>query len=164
MTPKTLRTALLGLTAAALLAAADASAQTVTSSFQVTASVARNCRIEAATDIAISTPAAPWDPSSGTNPTNTGTITVRCTRGTGYTIDLNGGNYTDAMTHTNGADTLPYKFYAADCTTAFVAITDTATSRAPRAHTICAGLNLTDPALDPIAGDYADTVTVDVTF
>ena len=161
MIAKTVRIALLTAAAAALLSAADASAQT---SFLVTASVAANCRIDTATDIAITTPAAPWDPTSGVNPTATRAITVRCTRGTAYVIDLNGGAYTDAMTHTNLTDTLPYKFYAADCSTDFTPINFIATSRAPRAHTICAGLDLTNPALDPIAGDYADTVVVDVTF
>jgi spore coat protein U-like protein len=98
------------------------------------------------------------------NPTNTGTITVRCTRGTPYTIDVNGGMYTDFMTHTNNSDTLPYKFFQADCSSAFVPITFTATSSAARNHTICAGLDVTDPTIDPIAGDYSDTVVVDVTF
>ena len=159
------RLALLTAAAVALLAAADASAQTtVSSSFQVTASVAANCRIDSATDIAVTTPAAPWDPTSGANPTATGTITVRCTRGTSYEIDLNGGAYADAMTHTNGTDTLPYKFFAADCATDFTPISFTATSRAARGHTICAGLDLADPTLDPIAGAYSDTVVVDVTF
>jgi spore coat protein U-like protein len=161
MIAKTVRSSLLIAAAAALLAAADASAQTT---FQVTASVAKNCVIDAATDIAISTAAAPWDPTSGTNPSATGTITVRCTRGTAYTIDVNSGVYTDQMTHTNGGDTLPYKFYAENCSTDFTPIAFTATSRAARDHRICARLNLTDPLLDPIAGDYADDVTVDITF
>jgi spore coat protein U-like protein len=165
MIAKTVRLTLLAASAVALLSAADASAQTtVSQAFQVTASVSGNCRIDGAQDIAISTPAAPWDPTSGTNPTATGNITVRCTRGTQYTIDLNGGTYVDAMTHTNGTDTLPYRFYASNCTTDFTPIAFTATSRAPRAHTICAGLDLANAALDPIAGNYADTVVVDVTF
>ncbi len=160
------RIVLLTAAAAALLSAPAAQAATVSSSFQVTASVAANCQIDAASDIAITTPAAAWDPTSGANPTKTGTITVRCTKGTAYTIDLNGGTYTDQMTHTNGTDKLPYKFYAADCSTNFTPIAFTATSRAARNPTICAGLDLSQAALldVAIAGDYSDTVTVDVTF
>jgi spore coat protein U-like protein len=161
---KLARIALLSAAAAALLAAADASAQTTSSSFAVTASVAKNCRIDAATDIAITTPAAPWDPTSGANPTATGTVTVRCTKGTSYTIDLNGGVYTDQLTHTNGADKLPFKLYASNCSSAFTPITVVASSRAARDSTICAGLDLADATLDPIAGDYSKTVVVDVTF
>ncbi len=157
----------LSAAAAALLSASAASAATVSSSFQVTASVAANCLIDAASDIAITTPAAAWDPTSGTNPTKTGGITVRCTKGTAYTIDLSvGAPYTGLMTHTNGTDTLPYKFYASDCSTSFTPIAFTATSRAARTHTICAGLDLSQGALldVAIAGDYAATVTVDVSF
>ncbi len=164
---KTLRIALLTAAAAALLTASAASAQThVTSSFQVTASVAANCVIQAASDIAITTTAAAWDPTTGVNPTpQAGTITVRCTKGTEYTIDLNGGTYTGRMTQTNG-DELPFKLYAADCSTDFTPIQFTATSRAARSHTICAGLDPAQSALIDVAsaGDYAATVAVDLTF
>ncbi len=163
---KTLRIALTIAAAAALISATDTFAQSVTATFQVTASVAKNCAINAATDIAITTPAAPWDPTSGANPTKTGTITVRCTKGTSYTIDLNGGVYTDQLTHTNGTDRLPFKFYAADCSTDFTPITVVASSRAAHDSTICAGLDLTQAALldVAIAGDYSKSVVVDVTF
>lgn len=158
---RTLRTLLFTAAAAALLAATDAAAQT----FDVTAHVVKNCVIDAAADIAITTALAPWDPTTNANPTETGTITVRCTRGTTYTVDVNGGTYTDAMSHdTVAGETLPYKFYADDCLTDFSAITFTATSRAARNHLVCAGLDLTNAALDPIAGSYTDTVAVDITF
>lgn len=160
MIAKTLRAALLAATASILALAADASAQ----SFQVTASVRENCVIAATSDIAISTPASPWDPTGGPIGGAIGTIGVRCTRGTNYTIDVNGGVYTDAMTHTNGTDTLPYRFFASDCATAFTPIAFTATSRAQRDHQLCANIDYADPLLDPIAGDYSDTVLVDVTF
>ncbi len=162
---KLLRIALLSAAAAALLAAADASAQTASSTFAVTASVKKNCVIDAATDIAITTAAAPWDPTGNANPTQTGTITVRCTKGTTYTIDLNGGVYKDVLTHTTDAtEKLPFKFYAANCSTAFTPVAVLATSRAAHDTTICAGLDLADPTLDPAAGDYTKDVTVDVTF
>lgn len=162
---KLARIALLSAAAAALLSAADASAQSpATATFAVTASVAKNCVIDSATDIALSTPAAPWDPASGSGATATGAITVRCTRGTTYTIDLNGGVYADQLTHTNLTDTLPFKFLAADCSADFAPISVLATSRAAKSTTICAGIDTTDATLDPIAGDYSKDVTVEVSF
>lgn len=165
MITKTVRIALSTAAAAALLAAADASAQTtVSSTFDVRASVASKCVIDAAADIDITAPGIPWDPTAGTNETGTGTITVRCTRGTNYTVDVNGGVYGATMLHTNGTDTLPYRFYLDDCTTPFAAISRQSTSRQAFDHTICAGVVFGDATVDPIAGDYVDTVTVDVTF
>lgn len=162
MTPKTLRLVLSGAALAALVAAFPAVAQTATSTFQVTANVARNCTISAS-DIAITTAATPWDPTSAANPTATGTVTVRCTRGTSYTVDVGGGVYARQMTHTNGIDTLPYLFYAADCSSPFAAIGPVvAPNRSPQNHTICAGLDLA--SADPIAGDYSETVDATVQF
>ncbi len=161
---KLARIAFRSAAAAALFLAADASAQTASSTFAVTASVAKNCVIDGATDIAITSAATPWDPTSAANPTATGKITVRCTRGTQYTIDLNGGVYADQLTHTNGTDKLPFKFYASNCTSDFTPVVVLATSRAAHDTTICAGIDLTAGTLDPIAGDYSKDVTVDVTF
>ncbi len=164
---KTFRLALLTTVTAALLSAGAASAQTVSSSFVVSASVAKNCRIDAASNIAITTPAAAWDPTSGTLPAAVpGTITVRCTKGTSYVIDLNGGAYTDQLTHTNGTDKLPFKLYASDCSTAFTPVTVVAASRAAHDTTVCAGLDPAQAALldAAAAGDYSKTVVVDVTF
>ncbi len=162
---KTLRIALLGAAAAALFAAADASAQTANASFQVTASVAKNCRVSA-TNIAIT--ATAWDPTSGANPTQTGTITVSCTKGTPYTIDFTGlgAGYTGQMTLSGGTDKLPYKFYAGNCSTDFTPISYTSTSRAGYDHTICAGLDLSQTALLDVApaGNYADTANLVVNF
>ncbi len=161
-----LRIALLAVAAAAVLYAADVPAQVVTSQFTVSATVARNCRIDAATDIFITTAAAGWDPTSTANPTQTGTISVRCTKGTSYTIELNKGVHTDVLTHSNGTDTLPFKFYRSDCATDFSPITVLATSRQAQATTVCAGLDLTQTALldAAIAGTYTKSVFVDVSF
>ncbi len=155
------------LAAATLLLSGRASAQTASSSFVVSASVAKNCRIDAASNIAITTPAAAWDPTSGAVPAAVpGTITVRCTRGTSYTIRLNGGVTTDVLTHTNGTDTLPFKLYGSDCATDFTPVTVVAASRAAHDTTICAGLDPAQTALldAAIEGAYSKTVTVDVTF
>jgi spore coat protein U-like protein len=162
---KLLRIALLSAAAAALLSAADASAQSATATFTVSATVAKNCVIDAATDIAISDATTPWDPTTTSNPTATGTITVRCTRGTTYTIDLNGGVYTDVLTHESDSTAkLPFKFYGSDCATDFSPISILAASKKAKDTLICAGIDTTDATLDPIAGNYSKDITLDVTF
>jgi spore coat protein U-like protein len=155
------------LFAATLLLAGQASAQTVSSSFVVSASVAKNCRIDAASNIAITTPAAGWDPTSGTLPLPVaGTITLRCTKGTSYTIHLNGDVSTGVLARSGSTETLPFKLYAADCATEYAAVAQTAPSRAAQSTTICAGLDPAQAALlDTVsAGDYSKTITLDVTF
>ncbi len=161
MISKTVRIVLLAV--AALLLATKASAQTtIHSTFTVSATVAANCRIDSAGDIAIPS----WDPTGTANSTKTGTIAVRCTKGTSYTIDLNSGVYTGELTHTNGTDKLPFRFYASDCATAFTPIAASAPNRSAQNHTICAGLDLTQTALLDlaIAGTYSGSAVVDVTF
>jgi spore coat protein U-like protein len=155
------------LIAATLILAGRASAQTVSSSFQVTASVAKKCVIDATPNIAITTPASAWDPTSGTLPTPaSATIILRCTKGTSYTIHLNGDVSTGVLTRSGSTDTLPFKLYDADCATEYTAIPQTAPSRAAQSTTICAGLDPAQAALlDTVsAGDYSKTIAVDVTF
>jgi len=70
--------ALLGLSSAGALAA------TATSTFQVTANVQATCQI--------STTNLNFGNYSGTELTNTATITVNCTQNQGYDVGLNGGS------------------------------------------------------------------------
>lgn len=161
MTHRTLRIAMSGAVLAALVTAVPAAAQTtVTTTFVVSATVKRACRITA-TPIAITDLATPWDPTSGTRATASGTIGVRCTRGTPYTVNVGGGVYARKMTHTNGVDKLNYSLYASDCSTTFSAISATSSSNAVENHTVCAGI---DPVQDPIQGDYSETVDATVQF
>jgi spore coat protein U-like protein len=155
------------LVAATLLLAGRASAEIVSSSFQITASVAKKCRITATSGIAITTPASAWDPTTGTLPAAVpGTITVSCTKGTPYTIELNGGTYTGLLDHATTTDKLPFKLYAGDCASDFTPVTVTATSRAATNTTICAGLDPAQTALldTAAAGDYSKTIAIDITF
>jgi len=82
MIPKLLRT-MLAVSALALLAAATpAAAQSATATFQVSANVLKTCTI-VANAIAFGN----YDPvgANGTAPADqTGTVTIRCTRGTSW--------------------------------------------------------------------------------
>lgn len=163
---KTLRIALLCGVAAALLAAAEASAQTVSSSFEVSAVVAEKCVIDSAADIAITNAASPYDPTAAVPPPVPGDIVVRCTRGTSYTVTVNGGSATGTMARAGEpAETLPFRLYEATCTSDLAPATYTSTSRAARTHTICAGIDATAlTAEGPKVGDYSTTVDLDISF
>jgi spore coat protein U-like protein len=111
MTTRTLLRTLLGAAALAVVAAAAPAAAQVTDTFQVTANVARNCTI-VATDVAVGA----YDPvvANDTAPaTATGTVTVRCTRGTAYSVALdNGANYSGGRRMAGPAGTfLTYELY-----------------------------------------------------
>lgn len=85
-------------------AAGSALAATVTSSFNVTATVISTCRIStAASNIAFTS----YDPTdSSPNDTGTGSFAFRCTKGTSYKLYITG---TRSMTGTGG--TLPFELY-----------------------------------------------------
>jgi spore coat protein U-like protein len=94
------------LTAAALavaLAAGPARAGIDTSTLTVTANVVGTCTIDAAT-LAF----GDYDPLLGRDAE--GTVTVRCTHGTDYSIGLGGTNADRAMSGPNG-DTLNFDLY-----------------------------------------------------
>jgi spore coat protein U-like protein len=97
-----------GVTAGVLLALAGAAqAATKSDSFQVSATVTKNCVIDApdlnlgafdgANDLAVNS-----------------TISVRCTSGTNFNVDLSPGSstsYTTTRTLVNGSDVLNYNLY-----------------------------------------------------
>ena len=97
--------------AASVLAAgaAQAANPTVTTTFQVSATVQPNCTTSA-TGLGFGN----YTPGNGAVTANS-TITVNCTKATGYTIWLNPGSTTgDAYTQrlmTSGAGTLQYNLY-----------------------------------------------------
>jgi prepilin-type N-terminal cleavage/methylation domain-containing protein len=86
------------------IAAGSALAATVTSTFNVTATVISNCRIStAASNIAFTS----YDPTdSSPNDTGTGSFGFRCTKGTSYKLYITG---TRSMTGAGG--TLPFELY-----------------------------------------------------
>jgi spore coat protein U-like protein len=92
-----------------LVVAGAAHAGSTTATFNVTATVLSTC---SATATAVAFPN--YTPGGGAV-TATGTITVKCTNGTTYTVKLNAGTTTgDAFTQrlmANGSDTLQYNLY-----------------------------------------------------
>ncbi len=162
------------LSSGALLAASSiASAATVTSTFNVTATVLKNCLVSSA-NLGFGN----YTPNTGAL-SGSSTVTVRCTRTTPYTVALNagttaGGTFAQRLL-ANGADTLQYNLYttAGFATvwgdgsggTGTVAGTGNGVSVAS-AQTLTVHGSLPDSATNQDAppGAYADTITVTVTY
>jgi len=109
MVPKAVKCLVLGAVVALGFASEQAFAQTVTTTFQVSATVNANCIQQAATNIDHGV----YDPLAADDDA-TGTVTVRCTNGTPYTVALNvgtgGGSFaTRTLSGTGG--TLDYNLY-----------------------------------------------------
>ena len=168
MTRSLLRFTLAAAALAVLALSTPAAAQSASASFQVSANVLRICTISA-TDIAFGS----YNPI-GANETaaldQTGTVTLRCTRGTGWTLALGpGGNFsgTRRMQHaTTATEYLPYELYADSGRTVSwdaAPVTGTAANRAPFDVTIYARIP-PSVTMDPLQGAYADSVTATVNF
>jgi spore coat protein U-like protein len=151
-----------------LLSAAPAFAATDTSTFQVTASVAANCTISS-TNIAFGS----YDPvvaNASTPLDGTGTVTVRCNKGTSANIGLDLGSNAAGSTRrmASGAERLTYEIYSESGRTAIW------TNSAPNwvAHTPTGPPNQATytmygrvPAGQEVAtGSYSDTVTATVNY
>jgi len=161
------------LSSGALLAAGFASAATVTSTFNVSATVLKNCLVSSA-NLGFGN----YTPNTGAL-TGSSAITVRCTRTTPYTVSLNAGTTTGGtLTQrllANGANTLQYNlFTTAGMTTIWgdgtggtgtVAGTGNGVSLAS-AQTLTVHGSLPDSTANQDAppGAYADTITVTVTY
>lgn len=154
------------VTAALVVTAGSARAQTATATIAVTATVIPSCTIAAAPvafgnyDPVVTNAAAALNAS--------GSVTVACTRGTIYSVGLGAGNSTSgsrAMQHATLADELPYQLYqdAARTTVwtdaAMISATATSTVAVPYAvyGSIAGGL-------DVPTGAYADAVIATVNF
>jgi spore coat protein U-like protein len=159
--------------AASVLAAGGAQAANpfITTTFQVSATVQPNCTT-AATALGFGN----YTPGNGAVTANS-TVTVNCTKATGYTIALNPGSTTgDAFAQrlmTSGAGTLQYNLYTtAALTTVFgdgtaATGTDAGTGTGMAnafTYTVYGQLpdNATNQASTP--GSYSDTITVTVTY
>lgn len=156
-----------------LVAAGAAQAATRTTTFNVTANVLANCSVTAnALDFGDYTPAA------GAL-TGSSTVSVRCTKNTGYTVALNAGTTSGGsiaqrlMKHTSTTDTLQYNLYTtAALTTVFGdgtggSVTSAGTgSGMGTATAITVYGSLPDSAANQAAltGAYSDTITVTVTY
>ena len=158
---------------AALLAAGQASANTATTTFAVTATVLKACSVNA-TAIAFGN----YTPGGGAINVNTSAVNVNCTKNTTYTVALNGGSTTGGTVAQrlmgNGANTLQYNIYtAATDTTVFGdgsgtsatgAGTGAGMSAAATAFTMYANLPDNPTNQNAAPGAYTDTVTVTVTY
>jgi spore coat protein U-like protein len=151
--------------------AAHAANPTITTTFQVTATVQPAC-----TTSATALGFGNYTPGSGAV-TSSSTITVNCTKLTGYTIALNPGSTTgDAFTQrlmTSGSGTLQYNLYT---TAAYLTVWGDGTGATATEAGIGTGLSaaatykvygqLPDSATNQAAapGSYSDTITVTVTY
>lgn len=162
-----MKAALIAVTGLAF--AAPALAQTDTTTFQVTATVADSCTV-AATDLVFGA----YDPNAG-DLDGTSTITATCTAGTEYDIGLDTGNNgasasgtTRAMVDGGGTVYLEYELYQDAAHSAIWGNTPgTDTVNNPDAaggateHTVYGRI----PAGQFVSADsYTDTINVTITF
>lgn len=158
------------MAATALAAAGSASAATVTTTFGVTATVLKTCSV-AANPLGFGN----YTPGAGPLAANT-TVNVKCTKGTPFTVALNGGTTTGGTIAqrlmSNGTDTLQYNLYT---TAAFATVFGDGTtgSTMPGTGTGIATAvaltvfgNLPDSATNQnvSTGAYSDTINVTVTY
>lgn len=143
-----------------------AAAATASDTFEVTASVAAACQVDA-DDLGFGA----YEPLSGAPKDSTTTVTVTCTNGTDYTIGMSEGLGAGASIAsrrmTSGTDQLTYTLYrnagysqlwgdTIDVDT----LADTGTGAA-QPHTVYGRIDQSQAAP---AGNYSDTITVTVTF
>jgi spore coat protein U-like protein len=151
--------------------AASANSATTTTTFNVTETVLATCSATA-TALAF----APYTPGGGPI-ANSGTISVKCTKNTPYTISLNKGATTGGTVAQRlmafGANTLQYNLY----TTAAVNVifgdgsgtgqTETGTGAGVgTANTVAVFGQVPDSTANQAAvpGNYTDTITVTVSY
>jgi spore coat protein U-like protein len=154
------RMLLAGVACAALLGARAASAQTI----QVTATVARSCVISSTANIAFGS----YDPvvANDANPVDqVGSVGVRCTRGTAYTVHLDQGRNAAGTTRqmqSAGGDVLRYVLYSDSGRTTEWA--DQGGTAASRAEILIPVFGRIPGGQDVPAGTYTDTLTASVNF
>jgi spore coat protein U-like protein len=164
MTRTSLRLALAAGALAVALAAGDAAAQTV--NFTVSASVAKACTITAG-NVALGA-YEPIGAHDAAALVGTGTISVRCTRGTAYGVALgDGANFsaTRRMRHATLGEFLGYDLFSdAARTVAWntaAPVSGTAPSKAPIPLTVYVSV---PGGQDVPEGAYSDTVAATVNF
>jgi spore coat protein U-like protein len=166
---------LIATLAAGVMAAGVAQSATTPASFQVTANVQATCSASAAT-LAFGN----YTPGAGPVTGNTN-ITVKCTKGTAFTVSMNAGSTAgDAFAQrvmANGAATatLQYNLYTTsalatvfgDGTTGTATVAGTGAGVATaNAVTVPVFGNLPDSAANQaaLAGGYTDTIAVTVSY
>lgn len=153
------------------MVAAAAHAATTTTNFTVTSTLLATCSATA-NALAFGT----YTPGAGTLTAN-GTVTVKCTKNSPYTVALNGGSTTGGTVAqrlmASGANTLQYNlFTSAALNTVFGDGSGTSKTEAGTGAGIATGTAFTvfgqlpDNAANQVAvpGSYSDTVTVTITY
>lgn len=164
---KSLRILIAAMSVAAI---GSVSAATVTTTFTVDATVLKNCAVSA-TNLSFGN----YTPGSG-NIDSTSTISVRCTKTTGYTVALDRGTTTgSSITQrllVNGANTLQYNLYNETTRTTLWGDGTTGATSAGTGAGFATTQNLTVYGRLPdnttnqnaTVGTYTDTITVTVTY
>jgi len=162
------------LAAGALSAGAAHAATTITTTFPVTATVQATC-LATASPLGFGT----YTPGAGTLTANT-PISVQCTKGTAFTVALNGGATTGGSIAqrlmASGTNTLEYNLYTAstlstvfgDGTTGSTVAGTGAGVGIGNAQTVTVYGQLPDNPVNqaavPSATPYSDLITVSVTY
>ena len=152
--------AAVAIAAAVALAPGVAEAQSVTANMTVSATVAKSCVVSGPAGAVNFTS---YDPVSAAQLSATGTISVRCVRGTGYSVALSS---TTGFNMTGTGGSIPYAILQPNgstpwTTTALVVPAADITTSAARDY-----VATVRPAIgaDVAAGNYSDTVLVTVTY
>jgi len=168
-----MRKVLIATLTSGVVFAGAATAATTTSTFNVTATVLKNCLVSSA-NLAFGN----YTPNTGAL-TGSSNVTVRCTKTTPYTVSLNAGTTAGGTLAqrllANGADTLQYNlFTTAALTTIWGDGTGGTGTIAGTGNGVSAGSAIThtvhgqlpDNATNQDAppGSYSDTITVTVTY
>jgi spore coat protein U-like protein len=156
--------------AVAAITAGAAQAATTTTTFAVTATVQKTCSVSAGA-LAFGN----YTPGAGAV-TGSTTVAVRCTNGSAYTIALNGGTTTGGSIAqrlmANGANSLQYNLFTTsgyatvwgDGTTGVVQAGTGAGIGTPNNHTVYGQLPDSATNQSAVTGNFADTITVTVTY
>lgn len=145
---------------AALVAPAFAQAQTATANMTVSASVAKSCVV---TGPAAAVNFGTYDPVSPAQLTSQGTISVRCVRGTGYSVALSS---TSGFNMTGTGGSIGYAVLQPDGTTSWTASPLVVPAAAINTSVARDYVATVRPVIgaDVPAGNYSDTVLVTVTY
>jgi spore coat protein U-like protein len=158
------------LAVATLASGGTASAATATTTFGVSATVLKTCSVAA-----INLGFGNYTPGAGAA-TGNSTVSVKCTKGTTFTVALNGGTTAGGTIGqrlmTNGADTLQYNLWTTGTFTTIFGDGTTGVTQAGTGTGLATAVALTvfGNLPDSVAnqgvstGAYADTVGVTVTY
>ncbi len=140
---------------------AAAYAATATNTFQARITIQADCEVTSPTDL-------DFGPSGliNNNIDATATFNVKCTNGTGYTIDLgDGANASGTQNRmTNGTEFVNYETYQDSARTQLWDAANTVTATGTGVDQAYTVYGRVPPQATPGVGNYTDTVTITVTY